>query len=217
MLLHPFQIVLDIIVDDFHLTNIQFTNELSRRQRRDSDYSQFRNQLQLEFEVHVGMMTSLHHGLHAYNMVIFSTEDTLKRPDHRGILKTLQNVNIQLNEAAHLGLFHLNVPGQAIKFATLNTSDSIIHCPVGGVPFADQCGRLWVSNLGFFYTPMIVLCSVGMFYNVTSTKCESCPIGTYQPTEGAKTCLVCPEHTGTVSSQTQSKEECKGIFLVTKI
>ncbi|ELU05207.1 hypothetical protein CAPTEDRAFT_227166 [Capitella teleta] len=137
-------------------------------------------------------------------------EDTLKRPDHRGILKTLQNVNIQLNEAAHLGLFHLNVPGQAIKFATLNTSDSIIHCPVGGVPFADQCGRLWVSNLGFFYTPMIVLCSVGMFYNVTSTKCESCPIGTYQPTEGAKTCLVCPEHTGTVSSQTQSKEECKG-------
>ena len=58
-----------------------------------------------------------------------------------------------------------------------------------------------------------VLCPVGMFYNVIHHECQSCPKGTYQPTEGRLTCMVCPDKTSTSEEHARSEVECRGTLL----
>ncbi|KAK2150293.1 hypothetical protein LSH36_413g01017 [Paralvinella palmiformis] len=55
-----------------------------------------------------------------------------------------------------------------------------------------------------------VACAPGTFFNVVNETCEVCPMGTYQPSEAANTCLVCPDFTSTTSNNSKSITQCKG-------
>ena len=57
-----------------------------------------------------------------------------------------------------------------------------------------------------------VSCSVGTYYNVVNGRCEGCPKGTYQPTEGVLTCMVCPDNTDTSTNTSKSIHQCLGQY-----
>ena len=56
-------------------------------------------------------------------------------------------------------------------------------------------------------------CPVGTFFNVVLKECQSCPQGSYQPSEGQVSCLVCPENTSTKKDLSRSTNDCKAICL----
>ncbi|XP_022803614.1 uncharacterized protein LOC111340956 [Stylophora pistillata] len=53
-------------------------------------------------------------------------------------------------------------------------------------------------------------CSSGMFLNKTTEKCQDCPRGTYQDSEGQEQCLPCPPGTSTIETRTAHRISCFG-------
>ena len=62
-----------------------------------------------------------------------------------------------------------------------------------------------------FVISISVLCPVGTYFNVVSLACEPCRQGTYQPSEGQLTCLMCPANTSTSGDSSKSLNDCKGM------
>jgi hypothetical protein len=58
-----------------------------------------------------------------------------------------------------------------------------------------------------------VQCPVGSFFNISREKCDNCPHGTFQDSEAALSCFVCPNNTSTLSDQAQTVEDCKGTLV----
>ena len=52
-------------------------------------------------------------------------------------------------------------------------------------------------------------CPRGMYLNETSGKCEFCPIGHYQDSEGNITCKRCPQGYSTLSTGSRHSRDCK--------
>ena len=55
-----------------------------------------------------------------------------------------------------------------------------------------------------------VNCPVGTFYHVIKRRCEDCPHGTYQPSEGDNTCFKCPSNMSTEKKRSKNLTHCRG-------
>ncbi|OUC45390.1 putative GCC2 and GCC3 [Trichinella nativa] len=93
------------------------------------------------------------------------------------------------------------LPSGTPDLRSLKISDDF-HCPIGQVNRNDVCARFYFS----------VPCAMGSFFNITTLKCQLCPIGMYQNQVGQLACEACPAGhttTGFASSQrTDCKESC---------
>nr|XP_037289007.1 sushi, von Willebrand factor type A, EGF and pentraxin domain-containing protein 1-like [Rhipicephalus microplus] len=80
----------------------------------------------------------------------------------------------------------------------LEESEDVGHlvCPVGSVPSLPHCVK---CPMGTYYE----------YYNQTQVKCQPCPKGTFQPSEGQEICIRCPNHTFTAAVKSKSKHDCK--------
>jgi len=52
-------------------------------------------------------------------------------------------------------------------------------------------------------------CMAGQFKNLTSGLCQACPKGTYQPNEGATSCITCPEGSTTIAGDVKNYTSCR--------
>jgi hypothetical protein len=59
----------------------------------------------------------------------------------------------------------------------------------------------------FFFSAQ---CKQGTYSSSGLETCESCPLGTYQPEFGSRSCLLCPEHTSTVKRGAVNISACGG-------
>ncbi|KAL8570683.1 hypothetical protein ACOMHN_039118 [Nucella lapillus] len=100
-----------------------------------------------------------------------------------------------LQTHAKEGHFDLYLAGRWLRFSDMDFDDRRQRksCPQGAILLDDSC----------------VLCPVGMFFNVVSHRCHSCPQGTYQHREGLLACMVCPEKTNTSSQNARSEQDCR--------
>ena len=51
-------------------------------------------------------------------------------------------------------------------------------------------------------------CNVGEFKNLATGLCQPCPKGTYQPNEGATSCISCPEGSTTIEGGAKNYTSC---------
>lgn len=61
---------------------------------------------------------------------------------------------------------------------------------------------------------MCVPCGAGSFFNTKTQQCEQCRSGTYQPSQGQSSCLVCAQNGVTTSPGAISVDECKRKSLI---
>ncbi|XP_065058048.1 sushi, von Willebrand factor type A, EGF and pentraxin domain-containing protein 1-like [Rhopilema esculentum] len=52
-------------------------------------------------------------------------------------------------------------------------------------------------------------CIAGQFKNLATGTCQPCPKGTYQPNEGATSCISCPEGSTTVGNDVRNETSCR--------
>ena len=55
----------------------------------------------------------------------------------------------------------------------------------------------------------IANCSAGLYYT-ESGNCSKCPLGTYQPDQGQKECILCGENLTTALNGTSKESDCIG-------
>lgn len=54
-------------------------------------------------------------------------------------------------------------------------------------------------------------CPKGTFYNVTKSRCQSCPLGFYNDALGKSQCKQCPPNHSTRKLHTKKRQDCKGL------
>ncbi|KAK6179269.1 hypothetical protein SNE40_011671 [Patella caerulea] len=124
-----------------------------------------------------------------------STGDTGEdRKSQKKLERTLKKVIRTLQNDAEGGDFDLLTYGKKIVYngMELDSSNPKFKCVDGQILLRSDC----------------VNCPVGTFFNVVKRKCESCSKGTYQQSEGAIRCLVCPNKTSTSQNHSKSEGEC---------
>ena len=56
-------------------------------------------------------------------------------------------------------------------------------------------------------------CKAGEFKNLATGKCKPCPKGTYQPNEGATSCISCPEGSTTIEGDVKNFTSCRSKYI----
>ncbi|XP_076439986.1 sushi, von Willebrand factor type A, EGF and pentraxin domain-containing protein 1-like isoform X2 [Babylonia areolata] len=122
-----------------------------------------------------------------------TTEEASRRQEQ--LSRSMKKLLKALQAEAKQGHFDTYIGGRWLRFSDMDFDDRRQRksCPQGAVLLDNSC----------------VQCPVGMFFNVVSHRCQSCPQGTYQPTEGRVTCMVCPEKTNTSAQNARSQNECR--------
>ncbi|KAK3591334.1 hypothetical protein CHS0354_028441 [Potamilus streckersoni] len=99
-----------------------------------------------------------------------------------------------------------------------NTNSNCQACPVGTYqPTTEQtscisCPSGTTTNqvASTSQTQCVAVCSTGFFIN-TLGNCQTCPIGTYQPSSGQSSCISCPTGTITLQTGSISSSQCVAI------
>lgn len=89
----------------------------------------------------------------------------------------------------------------ALLSAKVGHSQTVRTSPLSWSEYYSQCDGLLVSA---------GQCKPGSHSLNGLEICESCPLGHFQPSFGARECLVCPDETSTVTRGAVAETECGG-------
>ncbi|PFX23098.1 sushi, von Willebrand factor type A, EGF and pentraxin domain-containing protein 1-like isoform X2 [Stylophora pistillata] len=109
-------------------------------------------------------------------------------------VKIAYNIGSLIKQAAQNGSFRFTVNGSEfvpdIKSLNISTPQRL-------------CNKGQIYRNGFCLN-----CSSGTFLNKTTEKCQDCPHGAFQDSEGQEQCLPCPPGTSTIESRTANRSSC---------
>ncbi|KAK7100185.1 sushi, von Willebrand factor type A, EGF and pentraxin domain-containing protein 1-like isoform X2 [Littorina saxatilis] len=167
--------------DDFNTINVVATHRRKRAARAPGRGRQQRASIKFDFTLE-GTVNNTG-----------TSQEAAKR--QKELSKSMKRLLNAFQAEAKGGHFDLYLGGRWLRFSDMDFDARRQRnaCPEGAILINNTC----------------VLCPVGMFYNVVSHVCESCPKGTYQPTEGLLTCMVCPEKTSTNVDHARSENDCR--------
>ncbi|RMB94706.1 hypothetical protein DUI87_28819 [Hirundo rustica rustica] len=125
--------------------------------------------------------------------------DTLELENQRRLLKTLETITNRLNRTLNKEpMYSFQFASELIVADTnsLETEKAFLFCRPGSVLRGRICAQ----------------CRQGTYSPNGLETCETCPLGTYQPSFGSRNCISCPENTSTVKRGAVDVSACGGEF-----
>ncbi|KAF2979409.1 hypothetical protein EK904_006478 [Melospiza melodia maxima] len=132
--------------------------------------------------------------------------DTVELENQRRLLKTLETITNRLNRTLNKEpMYSFQFASELIVADTnsLDTEKAFLFCRPGSVLRGRMCEirspvSCWtLLKLSELFC-LIAQCKQGTYSPNGLETCETCPLGTYQPSFGSRNCISCPENTSTV-------------------
>uniref|UniRef100_A0A2K6EQD9 Sushi, von Willebrand factor type A, EGF and pentraxin domain-containing protein 1 n=1 Tax=Propithecus coquereli TaxID=379532 RepID=A0A2K6EQD9_PROCO len=138
--------------------------------------------------------------------------DTLELENQQRLIKTLETITNRLKRTLNkepMYSFQLASEMLVADTNSLETEKAFLFCRPGSVLRGRMCGKpllcdqryllnIMINYITFSFFSFLAQCKQGTYSSNGLETCESCPLGTYQPEFGSRSCLLCPENTSTV-------------------
>ncbi|XP_017761718.1 PREDICTED: sushi, von Willebrand factor type A, EGF and pentraxin domain-containing protein 1-like [Eufriesea mexicana] len=167
------------------ISNKMITNDVNKKSKRDAKVNDHRNKTKMrkkkeKIEIKFKFLGKI-------------IEEYIENP-REGILKLRQKIEA-LSRSGKLNLLN-NKTNQEIAKLALNLHLVFKNfeelCDPGSVLKKHTC----------------IKCPLGTFFNASTKRCQSCPLGEYEDTTGSVKCKYCPEHTSTKKIHSKSIRDC---------